>query len=319
MADGPLRVVVAGLGVQGHKRRAVAGAGCVATVDPFNPDAQHRDIRALAPESYDAVLVCTPDTAKVELLTYLLGLGKHVLVEKPLLADDDAVLAELDRLARANKAVCYTAYNHRFEPHFAKVKAILDSGELGRLYSVRMFYGNGTARLVRDSAWRDTGAGVLPDLHSHLLDTLSFWLGRRPTDFRLDGAWRHENRAFDHVLVRSDDGDVAIQLEAMLCAWRNHFTADLYAEKGSLHIESLCKWGPSTLSVRTRVLPSGRPPERSETLIQADPTWVLEYDHFKWLCRHGGHDLATDRWINDTLRALAAQAGVPLTEEATRP
>ena len=34
-----------------------------------------------------------------------------------------------------------------------------------------MFYGNGTARLVRDSAWRDQGAGVLPDLGSHLLDT----------------------------------------------------------------------------------------------------------------------------------------------------
>ena len=27
--------------------------------------------------------------------------------------------------------------------------------ELGRLYRCRLFYGNGTARLVRESAWRD--------------------------------------------------------------------------------------------------------------------------------------------------------------------
>ena len=40
-----------------------------------------------------------------------------------------------------------------------------------------MFYGNGTARLVRESAWRDAGAGVLPDLGSHLLDTARFWFG----------------------------------------------------------------------------------------------------------------------------------------------
>ena len=47
-------------------------------------------------------------------------------------------------------------------------------GVLGGIYRCRMFYGNGTARLVRDSAWRDDGAGVLPDLGSHLLDTARF-------------------------------------------------------------------------------------------------------------------------------------------------
>ena len=71
----------------------------------------------------------------------------------------------------------YVAYNHRFEPHFVRMRDLIASGVLGRIYRCRMFYGNGTARLVRNSDWRDQGAGVLDDLGSHVLDTARFWFG----------------------------------------------------------------------------------------------------------------------------------------------
>jgi hypothetical protein len=96
-----------------------------------------------------------------------------------------------------------------------------------------------------------------------------------------------------------------------MLSWRNHFTCDLFAEMGSAHIESLCKWGPSTFRHRTRVLPSRRPPEETDTLVQDDPTWAAEYAHFKALCRAGGPgNLANDLWINAALRSLAASGGV---------
>ena len=91
-------------------------------------------------------------------------------------ASDDEIIA-LQANARRAGVVCYAAYNHRFEPHYVRMRDLLAAGELGTIYSCRMFYGNGTARLVRDSAWRDQGAGVLPDLGSHLLDTCRFWFG----------------------------------------------------------------------------------------------------------------------------------------------
>lgn len=95
-----------------------------------------------------------------------------------------------------------------------------------------------------------------------------------------------------------------------MLAWRNHFTCDVFAEKGSAHIESLCKWGPSTFTHRTRILPSGRPPEEAVTLVQDDPTWDIEYKHFIDLCENkGGHNLINDVWINRTLKDLAASAG----------
>jgi scyllo-inositol 2-dehydrogenase (NADP+) len=302
-----MRVVVVGLGVQGRKRTAIAGEEVVATVDPVLPDAGYRRIEDVPLHSYDAALLCVPDAPKVELLSYLLGNGKHALVEKPLLSERDDDLTALAELSVKSGAVCYTAYNHRFEPHFVRMRDLIDSGRLGRIYTVRMFYGNGTAAQVRASPWRDTGTGVLFDLGSHLLDTLSFWLGAIDQPFHIVSASRFENQSFDHVTFAAS-GTPLLQLETSLLSWRNHFYADVHAEKGSAHITSLCKWGPSTFTIRGRVLPSGRPDEESVTLVQADPTWALEYAYFKSLCAAPGSSLQTDIWINRTLNALGAAA-----------
>jgi len=79
-----MRVIVVGLGVQGHKRRRFAGPDFVAAVDPVNRDAQYRAVQELPLGDFDAALLCVPDEPKIELLNYLIGNGKHCLVEKPL-------------------------------------------------------------------------------------------------------------------------------------------------------------------------------------------------------------------------------------------
>jgi len=304
-----VRTIVVGLGVQGNKRQRFAEGDVVATVDSGKP-ADFTSVAAVPDEAYSAALVCTPDEPKAEILRHLLGRGKHVLVEKPLWTADDDAIERLETLAAQNGAVCYVAYNHRFEPHFVRLRDLIASGELGRIYRCRMFYGNGTARLVRDSDWRDQGAGVLPDLGSHLLDTAAFWFGQPEATFQLVSCNRFENKAPDHATVVALDGAPQLEFEMTLLSWRNHFTCDVLAQNGSAHIESLCKWGPSTFTHRRRVLPSGRPPEEAVTLVQDDPTWALEYAHFKSLCRSGARsDLSRDRWINRVLRDLGSAAG----------
>lgn len=305
-----MRIIVVGLGTQGYKRRKHAGADYVASVDPVNPEADYKSAYDVPLSDYDAVMACLPDEPKVELLRYFLDNGKSVLVEKPLWALRDEDIPDLERRARAKGVVCYTAYNHRFEPHFVTMKNLIDSGELGQIYSCRMFYGNGTARQVRDSAWRDQGAGVLPDLGCHLLDTAQYWFGDAVrSGYRVISSHCFENRAPDHVVIGTDSALPRIEHEMTLLQWRNHFTCDILAEKGSAHIESLCKWGPSTFTRRTRILPSGRPPEQSVTLVQEDPTWVAEYAHFKGLVEGGGTtDLSHDLWLQTTLRRLSNEA-----------
>jgi predicted dehydrogenase len=310
-----MRVIVVGLGVQGHKRQSFAGDDFVASVDINNRAANFSDIRNVAVDSYDAALLCVPDFEKIELLDYLISHGKHALVEKPLVADNETTLTRLEQQARAKNVVIYVAYNHRFEPHFVRMRNLVASGALGTVYRCRMFYGNGTARLVRNSDWRDKGAGVLDDLGSHVLDTARFWFGDIGNDFAIVSVDCFENRSPDHVVFASQRATPRLEFEMTLLSWRNHFTCDVFAEHGSAHISSLCKWGPSEFTHRMRVLPSGRPPEQAVTLIQEDPTWALEYAYFKMLCQERRlTDLSNDIWLNRVLHGLGSKAAKAVRE-----
>lgn len=302
-----MRVAVIGLGNQGRKRAAVAASDLVATVDPTTPDADYTAIEQVPLDRYDAALVCTPDGAKPEILAYLLDRKKHVLVEKPLLGDGHHSLLELKQKAERNGTVCYTAYNHRFEPHIVRLKQLLEARILGAVYQVKFFYGNGTARDVRNSVWRDTGLGVLSDLGCHLLDWTLFLFGRPSDAPRTWAAHRFENRAFDHYHF-GFPGQPAFDYEMTMLSWRNTFRLDVVAEHGSAHLDCLCKWGPSTFTVRRRVLPSGRPTEESITLTESDPTWRAEYDHFRALCAAPSHNIDNDLWIDATLNQLGSQS-----------
>ena len=299
-----MKAIIVGLGNQGAKRLKVAGDEVVATVDPVGSESQYKTIEQVPLDSFDTGLVCTPEQEKLGILTYLFKHGKHVMVEKPLLMGGDDILRELGASARSTGAAFYTAYNHRFEPHLVRLKEILESGKLGGIYAARMFYGNGTARDVRDSGWRDQELGVLTDLGCHLLDLTLFLFGDVAGSFQVRSANRFETRAFDHVVIGTM-GRPALELEMTYLSWRNTFTVDIFGEKGSAHVNGLCKWGPSTLTVRERVLPSGVPHETVETVAGPDPTWPEEYRYFKQLCQTGGSNYQDGQWISAMINDLA--------------
>ena len=63
---------------------------------------------------------------------------------------------------------------------------------------------------------------------------------------------------------------------------------------------------PANLPTRKEILPSGRPPEQSVVLVQDDPTWALEYGHFKQLITQKiPSSLANDLWIQQELNRLS--------------
>ena len=307
-----MKTVIVGLGGQGKKRIDVAGEDVVATIDPAISKAHYSNIEQVPLDSFDAALVCTPDQTKLDILGYLLSHGKHVLVEKPLLSTDPEQIRRLGETARSTGAACYTAYNHRFEPHIMRLKDLLDQGELGDIYLAKFFYGNGTALDVRNSSWRDQGLGVLSDLGSHLLDLTLYLFEQRGGEFEPWAFNRFENNAVDHFLFGSA-GRPVLEFEASLLSWRNTFTVDVFGQLGSAHVNGLCKWGQSTLAVRKRVFPSGKPEEHVQTADGPDPTWTREYEHFRELCRTGGTNIQNDLWINSALNDVmqTVSEGIP--------
>jgi predicted dehydrogenase len=302
-----MKVVVIGLGIQGKKRLTVAGADVAATVDPFVGSADFKHIEQVPLDRYQAAIVSTPDQQKLEILAYLLAHGKHVLVEKPLLAENPEDLRKLQSLADQAGVVCWTAYNHRFEPNLVRLRDVLQSGAMGRIYHARFFYGNGTAADVRRSPWRDQGLGVITDLGSHLFDLTDFLLDVRPVRIEPLAVQRFENQAFDHVLLGARI-QPALQYEMSLLSWRNTFHAEMICEKGSAEVHGLCKWGPSSFIVRRRILPSGKPTEEVHVVERPDPTWEAEYADFLRLCNAPGTSLAKDLWINSLFHDLQQQS-----------
>ena len=124
------------------------------------------------------------------------------------------------------------------EVHFKKMKELIDSKVLGKIYSCRMFYGNGTATLVKRSNWRDKNFGIIADLGSHLIDTCLFWFGKKVKDFKLVSSRRFENKSPDHAIILLEINKIKIELEMSLCMWKNTFTCDVIASRGSAHLNS---------------------------------------------------------------------------------
>ena len=145
-----MKILIVGFGVQGQKRKKLLNKNYFfASVDNKNKNADFKSIEDVPLDKYTSVFVCTPDSTKLKILNYCIKHKKHALIEKPLVANLENKIKILEKKANQFNLVFYSAYNHRFEPHFMNIKKLVDSGVLGKIYYCNFFYGNGTAKLVK--------------------------------------------------------------------------------------------------------------------------------------------------------------------------
>jgi len=134
----------------------------------------------LATDGLDAVSICTPSGARVDLAAAAAAAGKHVVCEKPLevtLERADRIIAACDA-AHVQLAVIFPA---RFHDATQAAREALVSGRLGRLTLlgayVKWFRGDA---YYASGAWRGTwdldGGGALMNQSIHWIDLLQ-WLG----------------------------------------------------------------------------------------------------------------------------------------------
>ena len=242
-----------------------------------------------------------PNDVKVRLMEYFLSRGKHVLVEKPLILDAETA-GQLSRAGRAGRAIWYTSYNFRFEPNVLALKRHLEAGAIGRVYRVRMFYGNGTAGNIVGT-WRDSPLGILEDMASHLIDLSGFVFGRFGAEFRVWERRSYELKGFDHCLLATDDRMVTI--ECSFLSWKNRWRIEALGEDGALEMNGLTKWGKSELTILRRRRPSGIPDERREVAHGPDPTWAADIRHFEEMAATGATSCENDLWLSRTVQAAA--------------
>jgi predicted dehydrogenase len=127
----------------------------------------------LADPELDAIAIATPVVTHFELAKRALAAGKHVFVEKPQ-AQSSAEAEELVAIAQENERVLMPGYLLLYHPAVAKLKELVDGGELGELLYL---YGNrqnlGQIRRDENALW---------SLGSHDLSVMLHLIGEEPVE-----------------------------------------------------------------------------------------------------------------------------------------
>ena len=133
----------------------------------------------LRDEKIDVIHICTPHYLHYEMTEKALAAGKSVVCEKPAVMTAEE-LYKLSRLENNDK-VCFIIQN-RLNKSVIKMKEILESGDLGRIISVK-----GILTWYRDEAyyksgewrgkWETEGGGVLINQAIHALDLMIYLTG----------------------------------------------------------------------------------------------------------------------------------------------
>lgn len=296
-----MKTLVIGLGIQGLKRLKTLKKFDVETVDPLNPKANYKSVYDVNLSKFNIAIVCTPEIEKLKIVQYLLNKKINVMIEKPFKIKINQ-LNNLNRICLKNKNIFYICYNHRFEPFIKKIHTFLEKKTIGKVYFVKMFYGNGTASQINKSKWKDKKNGVIDDLVSHLLDFCEMFFKKKDIGkFRIIKKIKFENRSPDYALIINNKNKKIITLEASYLMWKNTFHLEIIGKKGSIHMNNFCKWGRSDLIIRERKFPHGIPNEKKMVIKKKDPTWELELKFFLNLIKRKKIDLNSYKWINNQL------------------
>jgi predicted dehydrogenase len=188
----PIRVALAGLGRSGWRNHLLHLAAMsdryriVAVTDPDEARRQEAVQRTgcrayaqlaqlLDDREVELVTIATPSHLHPEQVEQALAAGKHVVCEKPMansLAAADGMIAAAQRAGRV-----LTAFqNRRYSADFRQVRAVIDSGVLGRLVQIRIALHTYGRRWDWQTLRRFHG-GELNNVASHFVDQALVLMG----------------------------------------------------------------------------------------------------------------------------------------------
>ncbi len=177
---------IAGAHIQQYKQmpdvEIVAGADLVeGKAEKFFKDNEVEGVRCYnshkemldAEPDLDAVSICTYNKTHAECATYALEKGVNVLLEKPMCVTVDEAI-EIMRAEKKSGKILSIGFQPRLDPNMIKLKEIVQSGVLGKIYYIQT--GGGRRRGIptpfgTSFISKDTGViGAMGDIGCYSLD-----------------------------------------------------------------------------------------------------------------------------------------------------
>jgi myo-inositol 2-dehydrogenase / D-chiro-inositol 1-dehydrogenase len=277
---------------------------------------RYRSAEALIEDpEVEAVAVCVPAVAHVEVAIAALDAQKHVLVEKPLalsIADAQRLIAR----ARLSSSKIMVGFNMRWHRLVTQARTVLQHGAIGHVHSVRTLYTDEARDRPGLPAWRtrrDLGGGALLEKAVHHFDLCRFLLEDEVDEvFAFCRRGRGEDETVS-VTARMHGGSLITLIVSDATSVSNELT--LYGDSGSLHVNCYRSDGLGLTSLFD--LP-GAPRTRLRRMIAStkqlamnlaeirrggvfDATYEAEWRHFITAIQDDGTPACS---LSDGLRAL---------------
>jgi UDP-N-acetyl-2-amino-2-deoxyglucuronate dehydrogenase len=161
-------------------------------------------------DDIDIISVCTPNYLHAPQSIEVLNAGRHVLCEKPLATSVKDAAAMIDAAKAAGKKL-FVVKSSRYNPTLQAVKAALESGKLGRIFSFQLScFWNRPATYYLNS-WRGSkikDGGTLYTQFSHYIDVLYWMLGEVKQVSGLRKNFAHEG-----IIEFEDTGVVMLEMK----------------------------------------------------------------------------------------------------------
>jgi predicted dehydrogenase len=167
----------------------------------------------------DAVIIASPNFTHRAILDDVFDAGLHVLVEKPMCTTIADCLAVVER-ARTTDAVTWVGLEYRYMPPIAALRALVESGEVGRLrmLSIREHRFPFLKKVDNWNRFNANTGGTLVEKCCHFFDLMNLLVAARPIRVFASGAQdvnhlheRYDGRMPDildnaYVVVDYDNG-----------------------------------------------------------------------------------------------------------------
>ena len=192
----------------------------------------------------EVVNICTPNGLHHEHAIKVLQAGKHVVVEKPMALSTNDCLHMIEE-SYNRQAYLFVIKQNRYNPPIVKLKELIDSNKLGKIYSAQLnCFWNRNDNYFDKSDWkgtRDLDGGILYTQFSHFID-LFLWILGHPTDVKAfaDNFNHEKNIEFDDTLtaiVKFESG-VLGSMNFTINSFKKNMEGSItiFAEKGTVKI-----------------------------------------------------------------------------------
>jgi len=201
----------------------------------------------IADDAIDVISVCLPNNLHAPVSIDALNAGKHVLCEKPMATSREEA-EQMIEAAEKNGKKLMIAHNQRFVSSHEKAKAMIESGEIGKIYSFRTAFGHGGPEgwsIDGRDSWffnkEEAFIGAMGDLGVHKTDLIRYLLGEDVIEVGgfVETSAKGDTDVDDNAvcILKMESGIIG----TLAASWSYNTAQDnstvIYAEKATLRLE----------------------------------------------------------------------------------